>query len=151
MGERSSFNYEENIFFRDAVLKQFAKDMVRMKLDEHDHWKSVRDWYETNEKFSFAIFNDWKLHGYWYESTGQLMNELAYFLNREKGMEEQIGCAEFVYPDGTPFKFMINYDDCIIYCEYVPLVWETMYFKEAPKIPEVWMGKLEAMRLGDKL
>jgi hypothetical protein len=66
MGERSSFGDEDEIHFHDELLKDFANAMVKKGGDLAEHWESIAEWMNNNEHFSFEVFNEWKLQGYWY-------------------------------------------------------------------------------------
>jgi hypothetical protein len=82
------------------------------------------------------------------------MNELALFIDFQGAWKDDLGVADFSYSDGTPFKFIIDYAKRKIYCEFVPLDWETMYFDDEdykPVISQDWQKIIDARILGDKL
>lgn len=127
MGMYSTFDYEEDIYVKDKELIAFCK--AHPKEEENFYQEEILKWYESNDVFSFEIFNGWKIQGYWYPEFLKLLKVLELFLDYESPLNKNltpIGIARFTYEEGQPFQFCLNLKNKSISVEYVPVVWETM-------------------------
>ena len=146
MSGNSLFKDEDNIRFKDKELKEFCEshggnsngaiDGVNTPATYtrgEDRWDyflqdEILNWYKNHRLFSFAMFHNWKLQGYWFADCLKCVKVLELFMDDvDKDLmypSEDSGQANFVYEEGQPFYFRLNYLDKKIKIFHTPIVWD---------------------------
>lgn len=153
MGMYSSFNYEDEIEIYDDEFYNYLKDIKKKEGEDVFTRDDIIRWYDENKvdgklpKFSFTMFDGWKIQGYWYDEFCKVISIMGKFLKPNCH-----GYAEFTYEEGQPFKFICNGEDKEVSVEYVPLVWENMDFKKfKTKIPKKYLDRIKQSEVEDEI
>lgn len=148
----STFEEEENINIYDKEFYEWCKTLKSAVAEE------IVEWYDTSLKekgelpnFTFMIFDEWKIQGYWYDEFVTVIKGMETFLKPAVG--DYNGSARFMYEEGMPFEFRIDYKKKMIDVSYVPVQWEVLELvpKENIKIPKKILKKIEEKKVEEAI